>query len=303
MIYVVGSLNMDLTAVVPHPPKAGETLAAQSFMTTPGGKGANQAAAAQRLGGRVAMIGKVGRDAFGAQLKENLASYGVRTACVTEAPSPTGLAMITVCRKNNRIVLYGGANQALVSEDIDEGLKSAKAGDLLLVQLEVPLAAVEHALTVANRKGMITILNPAPAVPLSGAVLEKCELIVPNETETQILTGILPDCEVNLALAVQKLQRLGARNVIVTLGGKGSAVAVGKEITLIPARKVKVVDTTAAGDTYLGALAVRLEAGDDLVTAANYATLAAALKITRRGATSAVPSKNEVEEAVRRGLL
>lgn len=303
MIFVVGSLNMDLTAVVPHVPKAGETLAAESFIFTPGGKGANQAAAAKRLGGEVSMIGKVGKDAFGAQLKENLASYGVNTACVTEADYATGLAMITVCRKNNRIVLYGGANRALEAEDIDEGLKSAKAGDILMVQLEVPLAAVEHALKVANRKGMVTILNPAPAVPLPSSVLEKSELIVPNETETQILTGILPDCEVNLALAVQKLQSMGARNIILTLGEKGSAVVVGKEITLIPAKKVKVVDTTAAGDTYLGALAVRLGEGADLVTAANYATLAAALKITRRGATSAVPSKEEVKAAIARGLI
>lgn len=287
---------MDLTAVVPHAPKAGETLTASSFMFSAGGKGANQAAAAQKLGGRVAMIGKVGRDAFGTQLKENLARYGVQTDAVTTADCGTGLAMITVCKGNNRIVLFPGANSALTNEDIDEGLKNAKAGDVLIVQLEVPLAVTEHALKTGKRKGMITVLNPAPAMPLTESTLGYCELVIPNETETKILTGVMPDCEVNVALAVKKLQSLGACNVILTLGGKGSAVAVGKEITLIPAKKVKVVDTTAAGDTFVGALAVRLEAGDDVVTAAKYATCASAVKITRRGATDAIPSMREVEE-------
>lgn len=303
MIFVVGSLNMDLTAVVSHVPKKGETLAADSFLFACGGKGANQAAAAQRIGGGAVMIGKVGKDAFGTQLKENLASYGVQTEFVTEADCPSGLAMITVCRGNNRIVLYGGANQALTCEDVDEGLKSAKAGDVLLVQLEVPLAVTEYALRVAARKSMITILNPAPAVSLSPSMLELCELIIPNETETHVLTGIMPDCEVNVALAVQKLQRMGARGVIITLGEKGSAVAVGKEITLIPAKKVKVVDTTAAGDTFVGALAVRLSQGDDVVSAAQFATVAAALKITRRGATNAIPSAREVQDAIEKGFL
>lgn len=303
MIYVVGSLNMDLTAVVSRMPKAGETLAADSFLFSAGGKGANQAAAAQKLGGGVAMIGKVGNDAFGAELKENLSKYGVRTDCVKTADCPTGLAMITVCRGNNRILLYGGANQTLTNADIDEGLRDAKAGDVLMAQLEVPLSVTEYALKVASRKGMITILNPAPAVPLAPSLVELCELIIPNETETEILTGVMPDCEVNVALAVQKLQSMGARNVIITLGSKGSAVAVGKEITLIPAKKVRVVDTTAAGDTFVGAVAVRLTMGDDIVSAAQFATCASAVKITRRGATSAIPSISEVEDAIKKGLL
>ena len=299
MIYVVGSLNIDMAATLTRFPKAGETVTAQSLLINSGGKGANQAAAVGKFGGDCTMIGKVGRDAFGAQMKENLRSFGVDVTHVRETDGTSGLAMILVHKGNNRIVLDAGANAALTQSDVDKGLSSAKVGDILMVQLEVPLCVTEHALRVGSRKGMITMLNPAPAVSLSRAVYETSEIITPNETETEILTGVKPDCEVHIALAVKKFRELGARNVVITLGAAGSAVAVGQEITLVPARKVKVKDTTAAGDTFVGTVAVLLSEGRDLVSAARFATYASALKVTRKGAAVAIPTRAEVETFIK----
>ncbi|MDE6399029.1 MAG: ribokinase [Clostridiales bacterium] len=301
MIYVVGSLNMDISAQLKRFPKEGETIAAESVLVSPGGKGANQAAAIGKLGGQCAMVGKVGNDAYGENLRAHLAAYHVDVRGVTVADGKSGTAMIWVHGGNNRIVIDAGANGLLSCADVDKGLENAKAGDILILQLEVPLAVAKHALKTGARKGMLTVLNPAPAVPLSSAIYENAELLTPNETETQILTGILPDCEVNIALAVKKLRGMGARNVIITLGSAGSAVAIGQEITLVPAHKVNIIDTTAAGDTYMGALAVKLAAGDDLIAAAKFATAASALKITRKGAAVAIPTLQEVEEYIARG--
>lgn len=303
MIYVVGSLNMDFSATLDRFPRAGETVKAKSSLISCGGKGANQAAAVGRLGGKCVMIGKVGNDEFGARMTENLASFGVDTRYVSKADSPSGTAQIWVSRGNNRIVVSGGANLMLTSGDIDEGLKEAKSGDVLIAQLEVPHDTVSHALKVGRRKGMITILNPAPALPLSAEDYENSDVIIPNETETEILTGVSPDCEVNLALAAKKLKDMGARNIVFTLGNVGSAVIVGNNITLIPARKVKAVDTTAAGDTFVGGLAVRLGKGDDLISAAEFATYASAIKVTRKGATAAIPTIEEVYKAIESGKI
>ena len=296
MIYVVGSLNMDISAQLGRFPQEGETIAAESVLVSPGGKGANQAAAIGKLGGQCAMVGKTGNDAYGERMRAHLAAYHVDVRGVTATEGNSGTAMIWVHGGNNRIVLDAGANALLTCADVDKGLENAKAGDILIAQLEVPLAVTAHALKTGRKKGMLTVLNPAPAVPLPREIYENAELLTPNETETQILTGILPDCEVNIALAVKKLRGMGARNVIVTLGSLGSAVAVGQEITLVPAHKVQAVDTTAAGDTYMGALAVKLAAGCDLIAAAEFATAASALKITRKGAAIAIPSLQEVEE-------
>ena len=298
MIYVVGSLNIDMAATLTRFPKAGETVTAQSLLINSGGKGANQAAAVGKFGGDCTMIGKVGRDAFGAQMKENLRSFGVDVTHVRETDGTSGLAMILVHKGNNRIVLDAGANAALTQSDVDKGLSSAKAGDILMVQLEVPLCVTEHALRVGSRKGMITMLNPAPAVSLSRAVYETSEIITPNETETELLTGIRPDCEVNVTLAVKKFREMGAQNIVITLGEAGSAVAVGKEITLVPAYTVRAVDTTAAGDTFVGTLAVRLSQGENLIDAARFAAAASALKVTRKGAAAAIPTLEEVRRFI-----
>lgn len=300
MIYVLGSLNMDLSARLSRFPKRGETVACDALITNPGGKGANQASAVAKLGGECAMIGKVGNDGFGKTMIDNLGSFGVNTDCVTVTDCSSGLALILVHKGNNRIVLDKGANHMLTKEDVDEGLKNAKAGDVLMLQLEVPLEIVGYALKAGKRKGMITMLNPAPATELTSQIYENCELLTPNETETELLTGINPDCEVNLALAIKKLRSFGANNIIITLGDKGSAVAIGNGITLIPSYKVKAVDTTAAGDTFVGAVAMKMAAGEDMISAAKFASAASALKVTRIGASNAIPTVDEVNEFIGR---
>lgn len=298
MIYVVGSLNMDIAATLNAFPQAGETVAAQSVLVNPGGKGANQAAAIAKLGGDCTMIGKVGNDAYGAMLRDNLSSYGVHTENVSQIQGGSGVALIWVHEGNNRIVLDPGANAALTCANVDAGLANAKAGDILMAQLEVPQDVVAHALRVGKRKDMITILNPAPAVPLTHETYENSEIITPNETETELLTGIRPDCEVNVTLAVKKFREMGAQNIVITLGEAGSAVAVGKEITLVPAYTVRAVDTTAAGDTFVGTLAVRLSQGENLIDAARFAAAASALKVTRKGAAAAIPTLEEVRRFI-----
>ncbi len=299
MIYVVGSINTDFAFNLSKFPRAGETVSAESLNVNLGGKGANQAVAVRKTGAPCTFIGKVGNDERGSELKRKLAETGVNTDFVTVANAPSGLAAVLVHKGNNRIVLSKGANEYLECADVSRGLGGAKAGDVLVLQLEVPLNVVAHALRVGKNKGMITVLNPAPAVPLTYEIYENAEIIAPNETETKILTGINPDCEVNLALAVKKFKDMGANNIIITLGSAGSAVAVGREITLIPAIKVKAADTTAAGDTYIGAFAAKTESGQDILSSAKFATYASALKVTRRGAAAAIPSIEETEAFIK----
>lgn len=298
MIYVLGSVNMDIVARVPYIPKSGETMLSEKFYINPGGKGANQAVAIGKMGGAVKMIGKVGRDGFGAQLKENLAAFGVDDTFVTTADCESGLAIILVKDGDNRIIISGGANNAVTKSDVDEGLKNAGEGDVLIMQLEIPLDMVEYAASVAKEKGMTVILNPAPAAPLKESLLSKVDLIAPNESEMEILTGVAPNGDVELALGVKKLYRMGVKKVLVTLGSRGSAIAEGQNITYVPARKVKAVDTTAAGDTFVGALSLKLSEGKSLLEAAQFATYASSITVQREGAAQSIPTLSEVQALI-----
>jgi ribokinase len=298
MIYVLGSINMDMVMTVPYLPKNGETLSADKFYINPGGKGANQAVAIAKLGGAVKMIGKVGRDANGRALKENLSAFGVDVSCVTETETSSGLAMIIVEGGDNRIILYKGANHCVCEADVNQGLKDACPGDILIMQLEIPIEIVDYAAAAAKNKGMTVILNPAPAVALSESLMQNVDVIAPNESETEILTGVNPSGDVELALAVKKLYSLGVKKVIVTLGARGAAVAEGQNIDYIPARKVKAVDTTSAGDTFVGACALKLSEGKTLKEAAEFAAVASSITITREGAAVSIPSLKEVQEVI-----
>jgi ribokinase len=295
MIYVLGSINMDFVARVSHLPKVGETLSCEAFYTNLGGKGANQAVAIAKLGETVKMIGKVGKDANGVELKSKLSGFGVDTTFVTEADAPSGLAMITVHNGNNSIILNMGANECLSRADADEGLKDAKEGDILVMQLEVPVDTVEYAAKLAKEKGMIVILNPAPAKTEAKSVFAYANIVAPNETETELFTGVLPSGDVELALAVKKLRANGANSVLITLGSSGSAVIEGQTITYVPARKVKAVDTTSAGDTFMGAVAVKLNEGKTLLEAAQFATYASSITVQREGAAQSIPTLAEVQ--------
>ncbi len=297
MIYVLGSINMDMVAVAPYMPVSGETLTASAYYTNPGGKGANQAIAIAKLGGKVAMIGKVGTDAYGKEMKANLIANGVQSSAVKEAEGTSGVAMIIVVDGDNRILLDPGANAKWSKQDVDEGLQNAKSGDILLMQLEVPLDIVAYAAELGKSKGMTVVLNPAPAVPLTN-LLQNVDIVTPNESETEILTGIAIESEVEMALAVKNLYEKGVRNVVITMGGRGSVVSYGTTIDLIEPRKVTPIDTTSAGDTYVGAMCTLLDQGKDIVTACRFASVASSITITRKGAAQSIPTLDEVQKVI-----
>ncbi len=301
-IFVVGSLNMDLTIRAPYMPAKGATISGDKFMTTPGGKGANQAVAIGKLGGNVSMVGMVG-NAFGDELTASLRQANVNTRFVerTEQVS-SGIAVIVVIDGDNRIILDRGANGLLNEELVDRALAEAEAGDYLVVQLEVPLATVEYALKRAKRLGMVTFLNPAPAVELGEAIFANCDYLIPNQTEAEFYTGVYPEDEESAKACAAKLKERGVGNVVITMGEQGSASVCGDRFCKADIVKVRATDTTAAGDTYVGALVTRLAEGADVQEAMRFASKASAITVTRRGAQAAIPFRNEVEDERKRAL-
>jgi ribokinase len=301
-IVVVGSLNMDWSIYVAHIPMAGETVLGERLTMSPGGKGGNQAFAAARLGGQAAMVGKVGNDSIGNQLRQGLSAVGVDTNCVTTEVSgvATGAAVICIdSAGNNAIAVAPGANHCLVPEDIDKADHLFTAGKLLLIQLEIPIATVLHTLTKAKARGMTTILDPAPAVPLAPETLERVDILTPNESEARILLGELPN-PLSIPQAEQAanaLRRYGANVVILKLGDKGAWFSGPRvEGQHYAAYRVNAVDATAAGDVFDGALAVALAEGSSEDDAIKFANAAAGLSTSRRGAQVSIPDRTEVSE-------
>jgi len=302
-ITVVGSLNMDFVVQVEKLPLPGETVLGGGFATIPGGKGANQAVAAGKLGGRVRMLGRVGDDVFGRQLKDNLAKAGVDAAVVlTTAGAPTGVALIFVeVGGQNQIVVASGANARLAPEDVAPALEQASGGFLLL-QLESPMETIERAASLGRRQGMTVLLDPAPARPISGSLLANVDVLTPNESEAMLL---LDRREGTVSLDEAKevaraLLRLGPRAVILKLGEKGAFLDDGAGGRHVPGLKVDAVDATAAGDTFGGALAVALAEGRAMPEALAFANAAAAISVTRLGAQASIPDRDEVEEVLAR---
>lgn len=294
-IFVVGSLNMDLVIHAPYMPENGVTLTGSGFMTNPGGKGANQAAAVGKLGGNAYMVGCVGTP-FGDQLTAALRGYKVNTDCVaTLQDTSSGIAVIVVVDGDNRIFLDAGANAKVDRALIDRALEKAEAGDLMLLQLEIDLDCVSYALRKAKEKGMTTFLNPAPAAELPDAMYPLCDWFTPNRSETALYTGIDPTDSDKQAQCAEILRGRGCKNVLMTLGIDGSVCFTddGRQVR-VPCQKVKAVDTTAAGDTYAGALAVALSEGKDIETAMRFAAAASAVTVTRHGAQQAIPWREEV---------
>ena len=285
MIYIVGSLNMDLSIESPYIPAEGETVTGGGFMINPGGKGANQAIACAKLGGKVKMLGATGQDDFGKTLIESLSSAGVDVSYIKKTKAaPTGVAVITVSGGNNRIILDKGANACLEVEDIDEFLLSARPGDIYLTQLENPIETIGYGLKKAKEIGMYTILNPAPANNGIVPYLSYVDLITPNETEMAILGG------------KEKLFSAGIKKIVTTLGSKGYEIADEKSSKVYPCMKVKAVDTTAAGDTLCGGLVAGLSNGLTLKEACAFGSKSASIACTRKGAQQSVPTKEEVED-------
>lgn len=291
-IRVVGSLNMDLVVQVPHQPISGETVLGSDYATYPGGKGANQAVAAARAGAEVQMWGAVGSDAFGAILKENLEQNGIDTRQLTELPGPSGIALITVDPSGqNRIVVSPGANGRYTPE----GLPLFTPAALLLLQLEIPMPTVLAVAEQAFAQGIPILLNPAPIQPLPGSLLPQIRYLVLNETEATSLTQSPIETPEQAQTAAQRLQKQGIPTVILTLGGAGLVWVDGEERGYLPAHSVKVVDTTAAGDGFCGALAACLAAGGSLKEALRFANAAAALAVTRAGAQPSLAYRAEIE--------
>lgn len=297
-ILVIGSSNTDMVVRAPRLPVAGETILGGQFRMVPGGKGANQAVAVARLGGSVRFVAKLGDDLFGRQALAGFQEESIRSDYISIDPEfPSGVALITVDeRGENSIVVAGGANTRLTETDIDRAIPALESAGIILLQLEIPLPTVEYATKLAREFGKTVILDPAPACPLADSLLQTVTILTPNQTEAELLTGIPVDSpETARKVAIELFDR-GVSNVIITLGSEGAYLYNGEIDRLIPGFPVEAVDTTAAGDTFNGALAVALAEGKDLVTAIDFANRAAALAVTRPGARSSIPYRREVAD-------
>lgn len=263
---------------------------------TAGGKGANQAVAASRLGADVTFVAKVGNDIFGREAIDGFKKEGISTDFISvDLESSSGVAIILVdSGGENCIAVASGANGALSPSDIDRAVKKIESAGILLMQLETPVATIEHAASLGRRLGKIVILNPAPAQKLSGGLLSKLDIITPNETEAEILSGIQVVDQESMRQAAQVLRTKGVKTVIITLGSKGAYIQTETVSRIIPAEKVTPVDTTAAGDTFNGALAVGLANGLSIESAVEFAGKAAAISVTRLGAQVSAPYLNEL---------
>ena len=301
MIVVIGSINMDLVLRVPRMPLPGETLTGGAFRTIPGGKGANQAVACARLSGKVAgaqqvaMVGCVGDDAFGATLRAALVGDGIIDSHITTLPGvASGIASILVDDNGqNSIVIAGGANDLLSPAHIDAAKELIEQADIVVLQLETPMATVVHAIKLARSLGKTVVLNPAPAASLPEGVLELVDYLIPNEIEAAMLAGVSPEGADAKALAAA-LQKLGSDNVIITLGSKGVHAALyGGDFTF-PAEVVQAVDTTAAGDTFIGGFVAGLASGMDEAEAIQQGQRAAAWSVTKPGAQTSIPYLHEL---------
>ncbi|WP_129671957.1 ribokinase [Candidatus Chloroploca sp. Khr17] len=298
-ILVVGSLNIDLVVQTPQHPQPGETILGGPFATIPGGKGANQAVAAARLGAPVVMIGRTGNDHFGEELRQGLAADHIEISHIAvTSEAATGIALIAVdATGQNSIIVAPGANALLQPQDIQASEALFKTAAVLLVQLETPMATVIEALSLARRYRVPTLLNPAPAQPLGREILGMVDYLLPNEHEIRLLSG----GEESPAEAARQLRAQGASSVIVTLGSAGALVVDEAGKTAIAPFGVEAVDTTAAGDAFVGAFAVALCEGLSPREAAIWGAAAGAITVTRAGAQPALPRRAEVEALVAQG--
>ncbi len=295
-ILVIGSSNTDMTVRSATLPKPGETVLGGDFRMGPGGKGANQAVAARLLGGEVTFVCKLGRDMFGEGASKHYESCGLDTSKILWSDKPSGVALITVDSKaENSIVVASGANADMTVTDIDSVADIIKSSGILLLQLEIPMDAVVHAAEIAYNAGVQVVLNPAPAAVLPAELLKCVSILIPNETEASAISGIDINNFETAAAAAERLKGMGVREVIITMGSRGSVVCDG-DCTFVPAVKVNAVDTTAAGDTFCGGVCVALSEGKDLLEAVKFATAASSIAVQRPGAQDSIPNRCEVDK-------
>lgn len=298
-IVVIGSCNTDMVISMDHLPLPGETLIGGEFFMNSGGKGANQAVAAARLGGNVSFIAKVGNDPFGKRALEQYRAEGIDVKHIlTDPEQPSGVALIMVdAQGENSIAVASGANAHLTTKDLDNAKEILSRADIVLMQLETPINTVEHAANVAKRSGAKVILNPAPAQPLPESLLQNLYILIANETEAEFISGTQITDMDSVARAADILCDKGVEKVVITLGSRGAFVKERGNYHQIPGLKVKAVDATAAGDTFCGALCVALAEGKNLTEAVTFANRCAAVTVTRMGAQSSLPYRSEIEEA------
>jgi ribokinase len=302
-LLVVGSINLDLVASSQRIPLPGETVSGKTFNTFPGGKGANQAVAAGKLGAPVSMIGRIGNDAFGTQLRASLEAANVDTKAVEVAQTSSGIALITTAEDGqNAIVVVPGANGELSPRELEKHLPLIREAGIILTQLEIPLETIEYLAMIVRRENIQLVLDPAPARALPASLLQSVAWLTPNETEsltllqrnaTDLRTEALED-------AAQQLLKQGCRNVLLKLGERGCYVALATgERTLVPSYRVKAIDTTAAGDAFNGAFATALLRGSDPIASVKFAAAVAAISVTRHGAQPSMPTPTDVEAFLR----
>jgi ribokinase len=296
-IVVVGSVNADMVVKSARIPAPGETVTGGRFVMAPGGKGANQAVAAARLGGEVTLVAKVGQDLFGDQAIDNYRREGILTDRILRDPeNATGVALILVDQQGeNLISVASGANHTLSPDEVSEAADRIRAADVLMLQLEIPMETVCHAARLAREAGVTVILDPAPAAPLPDGLLQNVTYLTPNESEAERLTGIRVTDEASAEEAGRQLVAAGAEHVIVTLGAKGALLVTSNQSLLVPSRPVEAVDTTAAGDAFNGGLAWAVGQGLKLEEAIRLACLTGGLSATRLGAQPSLPTKDELQ--------
>ena len=297
-IVVIGSCNTDMVINTERLPRPGETIIGGSFFMNAGGKGANQAVAAARLGGDVCFVAKVGNDHFGSHAIERYKAEGIDVQQISiDSEQPSGVALIMVDNKGeNCIAVASGANALLSPEEINRAEEAIDNGDIVLMQLETPIETVEYAASMAHSKGKKVILNPAPALPLPETLLKNLYMIIANETEAEFISGIrITDME-SVCRAADIIGDKGVENVVITLGSKGAFIKENGAYHKVPALKVKAVDATAAGDTFCGALCVALAEEKGILEAVEFANRCAAITVTRMGAQSSLPYRSEVDK-------
>ena len=298
-ILVVGSANTDMVISAEHFPQPGETMMGHSFMTNHGGKGANQVVAAARLEGDTAFIGKVGDDQFGHSTIEMMKQEGIDvTGLTVTSEQPSGVALITtVASGANSIIIDSGANGVLSPADIQAAEGLFENAGIVLLQLETPVDTVTEAAALGKKHGAYVVLNPAPAPkePLPEALLKNVDLLIPNETEAGYISGVNISGDEDIPAAMTEIQKLGVKDVIITVGSRGVCARIDGEVVNVPAFKVKAVDTTAAGDTFCGALCVALANGKPLVEAIRFGCKASSISVTRRGAQMSMPRLSEID--------
>ena len=296
LILVVGSSNTDMTVKTKYLPKPGETVLGNDFTMGPGGKGANQAVAASRLGGNVKFICKVGRDIFGDNAIKHYENEKLETSGILRSDKPSGVALISVDEKaENSIVVASGANGDLNEADIEASRKDLENCGILLLQLEIPVPSVLKAAKIAHEAGAMVVLNPAPACPLPEEIFRYIDLFIPNQTELGNYSGIDTADVAGAEKAAAAMQAKGVGKLIVTMGSKGALICEGGPSVFVPAKKVKAVDTTAAGDTFCGALCVAISEGKSLKEAAEFASAASALTVQKMGAQNSIPFRKDLE--------